>query len=278
MLKKSVFILICFFFHRAIAQPGMNLAVQTWTFHQYSLLETIHKADSLGICYLEVYPGQRVGGDIKGSFTYSLSHTDRERIKELLRVKKIKVIALGVIDHYYYDEKNLESFFSFASDMGIPYLTAEPEWKDLDLFNQLAAKYHLKVALHCHPLPTSHYWHPDSTVKAMQGREHIGAWPDIGHWARNGVPVIAALKQLNGKIWGLHFKDVDQFNNTKANDVLFGKGICDLPAVMKELKNQSFRGVLSMEYEANEFSNMEDMRKNKRYTKKLIRKYGLKQE
>lgn len=262
----------------ASAQTGVKLSVQTWTFHQYSLLETIHKADSLGIPYLEVYPGQRVGGDIPGTFSYTLSPTDRERIREMLRVKSIKVIALGVIDKYYYDEKNLEQFFAFAADMGIPFLTAEPEWKDLDLFNTLAAKYQLKVALHCHPRPTSHYWHPDSTYRAMQGRDRIGAWPDIGHWARNGVRITEGLQQLRGKIWGLHFKDVDQFGNTKASDVLFGKGIAGLPEVMKELQTQVFSGVLSMEYEANEFNNMEDMRKNKRYTEKLIRKYLSKQQ
>lgn len=273
-MKKILALLVAaFWLTVSFAQQGPTLAVQTWTFHQYSLIETIHKADSLGIRYLEVYPGQRVGADIAGTFSYTLSTTDRKRIKEILRVKGIQVIALGVIDHYYYDTKNLEKFFAFAADMGIPFLTAEPEWKDLDLFNQLAAKYKIKVALHCHPLPTSHYWHPDSTYQAIQGREHLGAWPDIGHWARNGVKITDGLRLLKGKIWGMHFKDVDQFGNTKANDVLFGKGICDLPAVMKELQRQTFKGVVCMEYEANEFNNMNDMRKNKRFTEKLIRKF-----
>ena len=156
--------------------------------------------------------------------------------------------------------------------MDIAFLTAEPEPEDLDLFNTLAEKYKVKVALHCHPKPSSHYWHPDSTLAAMNGRKNIGAWPDIGHWARNGVNIQDALKKLEGKIWGLHFKDVKEFDNVKTEDTLFGKGVCDMPAVLKELKRQKFKGTISMEYEANEDNNMQDMRKNKEFYMSTIQK------
>ena len=149
--------------------------------------------------------------------------------------------------------------------MGISFITAEPEWNDLDEFNRLAGKYKVKVALHCHPKPSSHYWHPDSTVAAMNGRQHIGAWPDIGHWARNGVNIQEAMKKVEGKIWGLHLKDIKEFNNTMAEDTLLGQGVCDIPAVMKELKRQKFKGVVSIEYEVNPLKNMSEMQQNVLY-------------
>ena len=249
-----------------------QLSIQTWTFHKYSFLETIEKADSLGVKFLEVYPGQKVGGAIPGLFSYTLDSDARNKLLQYLHYKKITVIALCVIDKYYYNKDNLEKFFEFASFMKIPFITAEPEPKDLDEFNRLAKKYKVKVALHCHPKPSSHYWHPDSTVKAMQGRKNIGAWPDVGHWERNGVNIQDAMKKVEGKIWGRHFKDVKEFDNVKTEDTLFGKGVCDLPAVLKELKRQNFKGVVSMEYEANENNNMQDMRANKFYYDELIRK------
>ena len=257
------FITIAFLFLslQVAGQKDWKLAVQTWTFHKYSLLETIHNADTLGLKYLEVYPGQKVGGDIPGSFTFTLTNEERARINELLRVKGIKVIAIGVIDKYYYTSENLEKYFAFAADMQIPFITAEPEWQDLDEFNRLAIKYNVKVALHCHPKPASHYWHPDSTIKAMQGRSHIGAWPDLGHWARNGVNVVEGLKKMKGKLWGMHYKDIREFDNVNAIDTIFGKGVCDLPAVMKEMKKQGFSGVIAMEYEVHEEDNMGDLRK-----------------
>lgn len=259
------------FTSNSFSQKDAKLSVQTWTFHKYTLLETIHKADTLGIPFLEVYPGQKVGGDIPGVFSYTLSTENRERVKELLRVKGIKVIALGVIDKYYYNKDNLEEFFAFAKYMEIPFITAEPEWADLDRFNELAGKYGIRVGIHCHPKPSSHYWHPDSTLKAMQGREHVGAWPDIGHWARNGVEVLGGLKKLRSKLWGMHFKDVREFDNTAAMDTLFGLGVCRAGEVLKTLKEINFKGVLSLEYEANEEDNMGDMRRNVRFALKKSR-------
>jgi len=259
-------------YQTAFAQKHWKLSIQSWTFHKYTLLESIEKAKELGVKNLEVYPGQKVGEGYSGAFSYNLTEAERKILAGYLLHQNVKVMALGVVDKYYYTNDNLEQFFIFCRDMSIPFITAEPEWEDLDEFNRLAEKYNIKVALHCHPKPSSHYWHPDSTLKAMQGRKHIGAWPDIGHWARNGVNITDAMKKLEGKIWGLHFKDVKEFDNVKTEDTLFGKGVCDLPAVLKELKRQKFKGVISMEYEANENNNMGDMRMNKEFYEREIEK------
>lgn len=255
------------------AQKNWQLSIQTWTFHKYSFLESVDKADSLGVKFLEVYPGQKIGGNIPGVFSYTLDKDARDKVKQYLSYKGIKVVALGVVDKYYYTKENLEQFFSFCKYMDIPFMTAEPEPADLDLFNQLAGKYKIKVALHCHPKPTSHFWNADSIVTAMRGRKNIGAWPDIGHLARSGVNIREAMKKWEGKIWGLHFKDVKEFDNVKTEDTLFGKGVCDLPGVLKELKRQKFKGVISMEYEDNEDNNMDDMRKNKAFYDAEIKKF-----
>jgi len=260
-MYKTFFIALLFLSIRVAGQNDWRLSIQTWTFHKYSFLESVDKADSLGIRYLEVYPGQQIGGTIPGVFSYQLKKEERDKIKQYLLYKNVKVIAIGVVDKYYYTKDNLNEFFEFASYMQIPFITAEPEWQDLDEFNRLAIKYNIKVGLHCHPKPASHYWHPDSTLKAMQGRSRIGAWPDLGHWARNGVNVVEGLKKMKGKLWGMHYKDIREFDNVNATDTIFGKGVCDLPAVMKEMKKQGFKGVVTMEYEVHEEDNMADLRK-----------------
>ncbi len=261
---KKIFFSCCFLFftYNLVAQKNWQLSIQSWTFHKYTFLQSVEKADSLGVKFLEVYPGQKAGADIPGVFSYTLDKISRDKLKKFLERRNFKVAALGVIDKYYYNKDNLEKFFEFARYMDIPFITAEPEWEDLDEFNRLAAKYNVKVALHCHPKPTSHYWSPDSTLAAMKGRKNIGAWPDMGHWARNGINIQEAMKKVAGKIWGLHLKDIRQFDNTAAEDTLLGKGVCDIPAIMKELKRQKFKGVVSIEYEVHPDNNMNEMRKN----------------
>ena len=260
---KRVIILASFVLSYSIlpAQKGWRLCVQTYTFHKYTFLQALEKADSLGIKNLEVYPGQKVGSDFQGEFTYTMPKDDRDKIKKFLEYRGMRVLALGVVDNNYYNKDNLEKFFEFAKYMDIPFITAEPEWEDLDEFNRLAGKYKIKVALHCHPKP-SHYWNADSTLKAMEGRSNIGAWPDIGHWARNGVNIQEAMKKLDGKIWGMHLKDVKQFDNINAEDTILGTGVCDVPAIMQELKRQKFKGVISLEYEMHPTHNMQEMQEN----------------
>lgn len=274
MMKRIVLTVILFGCVAVHAQTNADwkLSVQTWTFHLNSFLESVDKADSLGLRYIEVYPGQKVGGSIPGVFSYTLDKDARDKIKDYLKYKKVSVIAIGVVDKYYYNNENLEQFFAFAQYMNIPFITAEPEWKDLDRFEQLAVKYHVKVALHSHPKPDSHYWHPDSTAAAMKGHPHIGAWPDIGHWARNGVDVKAALKQMGGKLWGMHFKDVRTFNDLQAEDTILGKGVLDIAGVMQQLKNRHFKGVFSIEYEMYPENNMAQMRENIAYYYAILKK------
>lgn len=254
------------------AQKDWKLSVQTWTFHKYTFLESLEKVKELGIKYIEVYPGQKVGEGYNGPFSYNLTLEERNRLKQLLKQKGIKVVGLGVVDKDYYNKDNLEKFFIFCRDMQIPVMTAEPEWQDLDWFNQLAGKYKIKVGIHCHPKPASHYWHPDSILKAMKGRINIDAWPDVAHWTRNGVSSVKGLQKMEGRLLGMHFKDVVQFDDVKTKDTLFGKGAANLPGVLKELKRQNFKGVISLEYEANEDNNMEDMRKNIEFYNSEMRK------
>jgi sugar phosphate isomerase/epimerase len=269
---RSLLIMICFSFTNVVAQKKWPLATQTWTFHKHTLLETIDKADSLGIQYLEAFPGQLVGNGYNGKFTYTLSADERARLKTHLKNKGINIVAMGVLDKWFYNADNLEKFFVFANEMGISFITAEPEWADLDRFNELAEKYKVKVGLHCHPKPESHYWQPDSMRVALQCRRYIGAWPDIGHWARSGVNIQQGIKKLKKKMWGMHFKDVQQFDNIKTADTFFGEGVCNLPAVIKQLKKMNFKGVITMEYEVYE-NNMPAMYKNRRYVENLLMRW-----
>jgi L-ribulose-5-phosphate 3-epimerase len=254
------------------AQTEWKLAIQTWTFHKYSFLEAVEKTKQLGIQYIEAYPGQKVGKGYNGPFSFNLTKKEKTKLKKFLKEKGIRIIAWGVVDKdYYQNRSNIENFFRFCRDMDIPVITAEPAWQDIDEFERLSEKYNVKVAIHCHPKP-SHYWNPDSMSLAIAARKNFGAWPDIGHWSRTGVRSVETLKKFEGRLWGLHFKDVKEFDKNNSEDALFGKGVSDLTNILKELKRQNFKGWLVLEYEANPDNNMEDMRKNMLFYKKEMEK------
>ncbi|MBY0477495.1 MAG: sugar phosphate isomerase/epimerase [Chitinophagaceae bacterium] len=259
--SKLVFICCFFCLNHLQAQTNWKLSVQMWTFHKYDFQTGLKKADSCALKFIEAYPGQKMGDGFEHTMGPDMSFAERQQLKQLLSVSKIKIIAFGVVS--VEKEEDWLPVFEFCKDMNIPFITAEPKRAHLDAVNELAKAYNIKVAIHDHPKP-SDYWHPDSVLAAIKGRPYIAVCADIGHWARNGLNVVECLQALKGKIWGLHLKDVDGFK-IDAADVLFGTGVCDLPAVMAELKRQKFNGFLSVEHEANFYNNVPDVKKNISY-------------
>ena len=250
-----------------------KLGIQLWTFHISSFTDALKRVDSCGLTYIEAYPGQKLGDGFKGTFSPSMSSSDRQRIKILLQQKGLRIAAFGVVVVQKSDE--WESYFAFAKDLNIPLITAEPASTDLDLVNKLAGLYHIRVAIHDHPRPSS-YWHPDSVLKAMIGHPNIGVCADIGHWIRNGMNVVTCLQQLQGRVWVLHFKDVAAFGKKEAEDILLGKGVINIPSVLKELKRQHFKGLISIEHEANWTTNVKDVQYDVAYYNEQLSKLSKK--
>ena len=242
----------------ANATDQWKIGVQLWTFTKFTFVTAIEKADSAGAKFIEAFPGQKMGGDFKNAvFDPSLSAENRTKVKELLKTKGITMIAFGVTG-----AKNAAGWkktFDFAKDMGLQYLTAEPEDNQWNLVDSLAGAYGIKVAIHDHPRP-SHYWHPDSVLAAVKNHPNLGSCADVGHWSRSGLDVVECLKKLEGHIIGVHFKDVKEFNKTNAADVITGTGVNKFPEIFAELKRQGFKGMFSIERENNWDNNVPDVK------------------
>jgi sugar phosphate isomerase/epimerase len=248
---------------------GFKLGVQMWTFMRFSFTDALNKVDSTGIKYIEAFIGQKLGGNLSGSFGLDMTKDTRDSVKSLLKKKGIKIIAMGVIVPR--NRTEWIKTFELAKDFGLSYITAEPIKSQWDMVDSLAGVYGIPVAIHDHPKPNM-YWSPDSVLAATVGHPHIGSCADIGHWARNGLNPVECLKKLEGHIIGVHLKDVVQFNNPRANDTVVSKGVVDLPAVLAELKRQNFKGMLSIEHESNWYNSVPDVIFTKNYYDSLVQK------
>ena len=234
-----------------------KIGVQLWTFHTAGpFVQSLAKADSAGIKYLEAYPGQPLGDGMKDSFGIRMSADSKMKIKQLLQAKGMQIVAMGVITPKTIAE--WKQYFDLAKEFGLSYITAEPLKDQWDGIDSLAGIYGINVAIHDHPRPNA-YWHPDSVLAATKGHPHIGSCADIGHWARNGLDPVVCLKELQGHIFGVHLKDIDSAGNTKAGDMVVGTGVINYPPVFQELKRQGFKGMFSIEREGNWYNNVPDV-------------------
>jgi len=234
----------------------------------FTVAEALDKVDSAGIKNIEAFWGQKLGGGMPGEFGTDMNADTKTKLKKLLQDKGIQVVAMGVIDPK--TKADWIKAFDLAKEFGLSYITAEPEKNQWDMVDSLAGAYGIKIAIHDHPNdPKNHRMHPygapDSVLEAAQGHPNIGACADVGHWARNGIQPVDALKKLEGHIFGVHLKDIVKFDDAYAEDTIVSKGVIDFPAVFAELKRQNFNGMLSIEHESNWYHSLPDVIFTKNY-------------
>jgi len=250
------------------AKLGWKLGSQAYTFKQFTFLEAIAKIDSCNLSYVEAFPGQEIGGGISGKMDYKMDADKRIQILKKLQENHVKMIAYGVVGAD--NEADWVKIFEFCKAMGVETITSEPNEKDLQLLSGLCDKYQINLAIHNHPNP-SHYWNPDIALNAIKGKSHrLGLCADVGHWVRSGLDPVASLKKSAGHVLHLHMKDLNE-KNRNAHDVHWGTGVCDIDAIIKELKRQNFKGAISAEYEYNWNNNRTDVAESVAYFRKSFK-------
>ena len=73
---------------------------------------------------------------------------------------------------------------------------------------------------------------------------------DIGHDRRNGKDPVADLKKYHTRVFDIHLKDVTGASKL-GYSVEVGRGILDIPAFVKMLREVNYNGVVSLEHERN---------------------------
>lgn len=230
---------------------GFKLALQAWTAHHTTLWETIDIAQTVGLKYIELYPGQKIGGGIEGNFDHNSGADVRAKVLARLTEAGIKPIAYGVVG-LGKDENANKKVFEFAKAMGIEVINSEPGEDAFDVIEKQVKEFNVKVGLHDHPKP-SRYWDPKHVLEVVGPRdERIGACADTGHWPRSSLDPVEAITQLGKRIVSSHLKETDKIGQG-ARDIVYGtsaasKSVKDQLAAFKAV---GFRGPLSLEYEAN---------------------------
>ena len=221
---------------------GWRLGCQAWTFNKFTFFEAIDKTASLGLHYIEAFPGQKVSKTDTSGFGDGLSKGARKAIKEKLADSGVKLVNFGVVGI------DGRKSFDFAKEMGIETIVSEPNENQFAELDKLVEEYGINVAIHDHPKP-SHYWNPDTVLKVTKGlSKRIGACCDTGHWTRSGLVPVDCLKKLEGRIISFHFKDVNKTGHD-AHDVPWGTGVNNVKGMLTEAHRQGVKAVFSVEYE-----------------------------
>jgi sugar phosphate isomerase/epimerase len=231
---------------------GVAIGLQCWTFNKFTVLEAIEKTALAGGKVIEFYPGQKLSpdkADVK--FDHNASDEVIAEVKAKLAKHGVTAVNYGVVG-VPNDEAGARKILDFAKKLGLYAITTESV-EALPTLSKLVPEYDVKVGIHNHPKqpnnPNYKVWDPAyvlSVTKDLDSR--IGAACDTGHWIRSGLNPVDCLKTLQGRVVSSHLKDLNKVG-PGAEDVPYGTGVANIPAILEELKRQGFQGNISIEYE-----------------------------
>jgi sugar phosphate isomerase/epimerase len=225
------------------------IAMQCWTFREFTFFETLLKVKDLGIKYIQAYPGQALGAEMpEAKFDHDMTDEQIVNIKDRLKETGISVVAYGVCD-IGKTEESMRKVFDFARKLGIQTIVTEPADDDFTLLEKLVKEYGIAIAIHNHPAPAK-YNLPETVYDHVKGKdERIGSCADTGHWMRGMNDPREALNLLEGRIIDVHLKDRSGFGRQEVDDVSWGQGQGNIRDLLAELTLQDYGGDLTIEYE-----------------------------
>ncbi|MCL2624663.1 MAG: sugar phosphate isomerase/epimerase [Planctomycetaceae bacterium] len=230
----------------ATDKADLKLAVQTWSFRLFDLDEAVQKTRQAGIHYIEIAGGTRIKGENKR--TSAMTADERKWLQTVLADNDVTAISLGGC-------QGTPQEFDFAAEMGLTTLQGEPPFDTLVELSRRAEEYKVRFVLHNHPSP-SRYWNYKEVLTKLDGcGEWLGFCPDTGHQMRSGIDPLIAVRELKGRIYSVHLKDLNDYgfvnstDRSHLHDVPWGTGKGRVEAILRELIAQKVQGPVIVEYE-----------------------------
>ncbi|WP_185217149.1 sugar phosphate isomerase/epimerase family protein [Sphingobacterium mizutaii] len=241
---------------------NMEVGVGLYSFNRFPFEKSVEMAKGTNAQKVEGFSFHNLGDRFGGKVIANLSDEELSMMKGILDSNQVQMVSM------YADGKTIEDWeqlFKQGQKLGLQFLVGEPDPLLLDKINELAGQYKLPLAIHEHAKGLSRYWHPDSAMAAVEGREHLKICADIGHWVRSGLDPVECLQKVEHKLLSLHVKDLDGSGNMEAKDVAIGAGVIDYNKVFAELKRQDFSGEIFIECEHNWDNNFEEVKESVNY-------------
>jgi inosose dehydratase len=220
----------------------LKIGVATYTLRLWKIDETIALLQKLGLEYCSLKD----------------AHLPRNATPEELRAIVQKFQAAGITPlscgniGLKNDEADVRSALTYAKNAGIGVVVCAPPVDALPLLDQLVKEYDVRLAIHNHGPEDKHFPTPyDAYERIKKLDKRIGLCVDVGHCARGGKDPARAILDCRDRVYDVHLKDIHTTErNGRAKEV--GRGVLDIPSILRALQKIRFEGNVGFEYEKDE--------------------------
>jgi len=218
-----------------------ELGLASYTCRKFDLKTTLEMAQRVGLKHIALKD------------VHLAMNSTPEQIKAVVaQVKEAGLDLYGGGVIYMRNEAQVNQAFDYAKAAGMRVIIGVPLPELLPLVDKKVKEYNIKVAIHNHgpgdkvfPLPATVY----ERIKDLDKR--IGLCNDIGHTARSGVDPAASIVQFADRLLDVHIKD-ETAADAKGSATEVGRGVINIPQVIRALVKINYTGIVSFEYEKSE--------------------------
>ena len=232
---------------RAVSGPDTNVAapftlgLASYSFRAFSLDEAVAMTRRLGLDAIA----------LKSVHLALDSPPDAVKAAAAkVREAGLDLYGCGVV--YIKSGDEIRQAFEYARAAGLSIIIGVPDIELLPLAEKAVRDYGVRLALHNHGPTDKIYPTPESAYLKIRDLDpRIGLCLDAGHAARSGLDPAAEAEKYFDRLLDVHVKDVTSAD-VEGGPVEIGRGIIDIPKLLRTLVRLGYAGKVSLEYEKDE--------------------------
>jgi len=253
-----------------------KVGAQSYSFRNFPLEQALKQYQSLGLKYAEFFNTQQ-------QIPITSTPAQIEAALKLCKEYGVTPVAFGVENFSKNTDANRKKF-EFAKALGVKMLSADPDPDSFDSLDKLCDEFKIAIGIHPHgperrdgQMKFQRWYSTEVILPAVKDHNPlIGTCIDTGHILRcilldKKIDPAEEIRKMGSRNFGLHLKD---FDDKKKVEVIAGKGMLDIPSVLRALKDVKFTGTISFEYELNPNAPAPDMAEGLKTLKEAVTKVG----
>ena len=240
---------------------GLKPGVASYTLRKLPLEAAIRGIQRVGLRYVSIK-----------DFHLALTSSTDERRAVAARFKDAGITPLSCGNvTMQNDPADVRRAFAYARDLGLPTIVCSPHPDSMPILDAMVKEFDIRLAIHNHGPEDKRFPSPYDVWKAVEKYDRrIGLCIDVGHTARAQVDPAEAIRKCRERLYDLHIKDIDS-TAPDGHTVEAGRGVLDLPKVLRALLDIGYAHLLSFEYEKDEDDPLPGLAETVGYVKGLLR-------
>jgi inosose dehydratase len=221
--------------------PPFALGMASYTLRSFPLEQAIDMTKRVGLTKITLK-------DVH--LPYPSTEAQIKTAVEKLKAAGLELSSCGVV--YMTSETEVNNAFRYAGWAGIRMMVGCPDAALLPLVEKKVKETDIALAIHNHGPTDQRYPSPESAYRLIEKMDRrIGLCIDVGHTQRFGLDPAGEVERLHDRLLDIHIKDVSSAN-ARGSTVEIGRGVIDIPKLLKTCLRLKYSGTLHFEHEKDE--------------------------